>query len=131
MFTDTLGLAYFAHRPLDGMNGDSNRSPLADWLNIELNHEQLFFEDEKGGNIGFFGDSKVRPDDPQNLSKYWDRRLGGYDDSIMRDAVKNVGNPGAYCLIGPGKNNCQDWADKVRAEYEKLKKQSSQCEKPK
>lgn len=47
----------------------------------------------------------------------------------MRDAVKNVGNPGTYCLIGIGKNNCQDYADKLRAEYERLKKEQKECKK--
>lgn len=52
-WNDPFGLAYFDSRPLEGMHGNPNRSPLADALNIELSHEQLFFEDNKGGNIGF------------------------------------------------------------------------------
>lgn len=45
----------------------------------------------------------------------------------MREAVRNIRDPGKYCLIGIGKNNCQDWADKVRDEYEKLKKGRNSC----
>jgi hypothetical protein len=41
-----------------------------------------------------------------------------YDDTIMRQAVKNV-NPGKYKLF---ENNCQTYADSLRAEYNRLKK---------
>ncbi|MHB8741760.1 MAG: hypothetical protein ACYC9L_01425 [Sulfuricaulis sp.] len=49
------------------MGGD----PIDDYFNTEFVHEQLFFEDKQGGNLGFFGDSNVRADDPANLSKYY------------------------------------------------------------
>ncbi len=115
-YTDPLGLAQFGKRPLDGMPFKIN-DPVDNYFNTEISHEQIFYEDGKQpANEGFFGDSKVRPDNPNNLSKYG--RLGPhYDDATMRqavDAVKKGIKP--YCLIG---NNCQDFADKVRNEYER------------
>ena len=93
-------------------------------LNIQFAHEQLFFDDGKSpSNLGFFSDSQVRPDSAVNLPRYSCRR-GKYDDCIMREAVKNVPG-GQYCLLGkPGsveKNNCQDWASRVRKEYNRIK----------
>ncbi|MCU7836954.1 MAG: RHS domain-containing protein, partial [gamma proteobacterium symbiont of Taylorina sp.] len=127
IFTDPFGLAFFSKRPLGQNHGNPNRSPLSDKLNTELKHEQLFFEDSKGGNLGFFNNNnggKVRADTPNMLGRYWPQKQGNYDDALMREAVKNVGNPGRYCLIG---NNCQDWAEKVRDEYEQLKKARGIC----
>ncbi len=113
-WTDPFGLARFGKRPLKRMPFMVN-NPTDDEQNTEISHEQLFFEDEKVGNVGFFDDGRVRPDNPALLKKY--RTFGPhYDDAIMREAVKNV-VPWKYCLIG---NNCQDWADKVRKEYEQL-----------
>jgi hypothetical protein len=48
-----------------------------------------------------------------------------YDDALMREALKNV-QDGNYSLLGwgPGpKNNGQDWADRLRKEYERLQKE--------
>ena len=50
----------------------------------------------------------------------------------MREALDNV-EDGDYNLLGFGegpKNNCQDWCDRLREEYEKLKEErEKQCEK--
>lgn len=120
---DPLGLAYFALRSLEGINiSPTCKKTIGDHLNLKLAHEQLFFEDGKSpSNVGFFDDGSIRPDASENLSKYKCRE-GGYDDCIMREAVK-IADVGDYCLIGkPGvrKNNCQDWADRVKTVYKVL-----------
>lgn len=132
LYTDPSGLAYFAKRPLDGIPGslakEIGTNPFDDYANTELVHEQIFYEDGKvPSNQGFFGDNGawnkpgvVRPDEAEKLNQYWRSDSKTYDDLIMRDAVKNVG-PGNYCLLG---ENCQDWANKVRQEYQRLENQN-------
>src|SRR5690606_8461253 len=126
-YIDHNGLAYFGKRPLGGLPAavaKASQSNIDNALNTELVHEQIFFEDGKPeSNLGFFGDNgiwnepgTVGPDDPELLKEYWRSDPRTYDDALMREAVDNVGE-GNYCLIG---SNCQDWADKVRWEYEKL-----------
>ena len=131
---------YFANRPLEGspkvlksvldvLDKVGVLSPLffTDFLSIELEHEQLFFEDEIGGNIGFFNDNTVRADNEENLKLYRrsnDPQDGWYDDAILREAVKNV-KPKSYNLLGDKQNekyNCQDYVDDVRKEYSKILK---------
>jgi YD repeat-containing protein len=54
-FTDPMGLAYFAKRPLGNKPwlGPASCNPLDDALNTEVSHEQLFFEDgQSPSNIG-------------------------------------------------------------------------------
>jgi RHS repeat-associated protein len=120
-WTDPLGLAYFAKRPLSGLLwfGPGSNNPIDDSFNTELSHEQLFFEDNEPdlpSNLGFFNDSTVREDDTSLLSGY--RKMPQqYDDAIMRDAIENVEAMGDYKLFG---NNCQTWAEKVREEYSRL-----------
>jgi len=124
---DPGGLAYFSKRRLSGLPDwlavCAPGSP-ADFQNTESVHEQLFFEDgQLDPNLGYFGDGKVRPDDPANLSQY-KCKSKKYDDDLMRKAVRNV-QPKPYNLLGDGgsganKYNCQDWADAVRREYRRL-----------
>ena len=62
-FIDPFGLAYFAKRPLTGSPwlGFGSCNPIDDWLNTEISHEQLFFEDGKSpSNIGFFDDGTLK-----------------------------------------------------------------------
>ena len=97
---------------------------ILDEKNIKLVHEQLFFEDAKGGNLGYFNDNQVREDASSLLSSYKTTMIG-FDDKIMREAVNNVGNKTIpYSLLGfdscVGKFNCQDWSQLVRTEYNRL-----------
>ncbi|HIE02842.1 MAG TPA: RHS repeat-associated core domain-containing protein [Thiotrichaceae bacterium] len=106
---------------------------LADWGNIETMHEQLFYDDAKGGNIGFgpekneidnifYGPGKTfseeNPKGYGSKSKY-------YGDALMRKAVGKT-RGGNYSLVGVpglgGKNNCQDWSSRLRGNYRKLEK---------
>ncbi len=112
-YFDPWGLAQFGRRPLDCFMCPSLGESSNDPSNLEISHEQLFFEDEEGGNQGFFPDG-VRPDDPENLDLY--ERFGRhYDDELMRRII-NEDDAGNYCVIG---NNCHDWADRIREEYER------------
>ena len=126
-----LNNAYFAKRPLES---DHKRTlkllsktelDILDRKNIEVAHEQLFFEDQKGGNVGYFSDNSVRPDRQDLLNSYVASK-DGFDDDLMRKAVSNLNNmTHPYDLLGfdtcTGKYNCQDWANDVRQEYYKLK----------
>jgi RHS repeat-associated protein len=121
--SDPSGLAYFAFRPLQIFNGPRHcaSGTISDRHNLQPSHEQLFFEDGKQpGNLGFFSDSLVRPDNPANLSLYACQSKK-YNDCAMRKAV-SITQRGSYCLLGIGgvKNNCQDWADRVKANYRTL-----------
>ena len=92
--------------------------PIFGTYNIQ--HEQIFFEDEIGGNVGFFGDDKVRSDTLENIFRYKSKDNKKYDDKIMRKAVERVApQMGDYGLI---KNNCQDFIQKVIKEYNIIKK---------
>ena len=130
---DPEGLAYFAKRPLRGFFwlGQASCSPgsFDDIYNTEVSHEQLFFEDGKfPQNIGFFDDGTLRTE--PNPTGYR-CNSGHYDDCLMRKAVQKVGwRP--YSLLGGLSTlqfNCQDWADLVRAEYDRVAANpKSQCE---
>jgi RHS repeat-associated protein len=128
-FIDPFGLAYFAKRPLKGSAwlGPFSCNPLDDWLDTEISHEQLFFEDGKSpADVGFFADGALHSG--ENPADY-KCKSGKYDDCVMRKAVQNVGTPKPYCLLGKfgptEKFNCQDWATLVRKEYAKLWKNAS------
>ena len=97
----------------------------ADYLNVEILHEQLFFED--GGkdleNVGWGTDKDGKETYLRNEPKDgYTARDGGYDDCIMRLAVGKV-NPDHYQLTWIGKKtkcNCQDYASALRAKYREL-----------
>jgi uncharacterized protein RhaS with RHS repeats len=122
-WVDPLGLAYFAKRPLEGLAWSDSFSDTGVYYTHDLSHEQLFFEDkaqDSPNNLGFFRDSAVKEDEVSLLGGY--RRMPQqYDDATMRQAVENVtkaGQTGEYHLT---KNNCHDWAVKVRDEYFRLR----------
>ena len=95
---------------------DISDNPIIDYLNLELSHEHGFFEDGSGDNIGFRNNERF-PEDPNELInlgyRYEDKQ---YDDDIMREALKNV-KDGLYSSVI---NNCQDWSDRLRKEYDRL-----------
>lgn len=140
---DPWGLAYFAKKALgDGpwIPGASN-NPIDDYLNTEISHEQIFFEDKIGGNIGFtkddrygvmglFGVAQGVLWEDTNPKGYRKTRTG-FDDILLRKAIENVLlRPYQLLWIGKGKKfNCQDWAEEVRKEYERLKKEKGIKEK--
>jgi hypothetical protein len=99
--------AYTSRRPLG--NGPK-------WTKIgHLFYEHIFFEDGKSPpNIGHMG--KVGLGQDTETAGYQTKR-GGLDDNLMRQAVVNVGDPGAYSLLS---NNCQHYVGRVTAEYDRL-----------
>ncbi len=91
-----------------------------DYLNVETKHEHGFYEDGSGDNIGF-GEEDGKMDKETREGYTFDGKH--YDDDIMRQAEKNLDERGEldkskYSLVG---NNCQDFADKLREEYKKIK----------
>ena len=115
-FIDPSGLAYFAYRPLGSLPwlGILSNNPIDNALHTSISREQLFFEDEKNPeNLGFFDDNTLKKDTKNNLEKYHSLPEH-YNDCVMREAVKRV-KLKRYHLLG---NNCQNWADDVRDEYD-------------
>ena len=147
-YTDPDGKAHFGKRPMKAFHdywGIGASNPIDDFTNTELSHEQLFFDDEKGGNLGFSWDGLF--EEPLTEYKNYHMNKKQYDDNLMRKATSNI-EEGKYSvlgstvgkfikkvakffrrnfddkLIGNGKkNNCQDWASKVRKEYNRLFKE--------
>jgi RHS repeat-associated protein len=120
---DPWGLFYFGKRPLIGMSFKIE-GIIEDRLNIEVLHEHGFFGDGSGENVGFGPDGRFS-EDPKGLGYVYDwTRTRIYDDDIIREALKNL-QDGEYSLLGIGpleKNNCQDWADRLREEYKRIKR---------
>ena len=117
-YTDPMGLAYFAARPLEGLPwlGPLSNNPLDNRTNTAIAHEQLFFEDGKlPGNVGFFGDSTRKS---ENSPSGYRRLPGQYNDCVMRMAAQ-AASTGKYNLAT---NNCQSWADRAREQYDNLMK---------
>jgi RHS repeat-associated protein len=98
------------------------RNPVSDALNTELSHEHIFIYDENGkliDNYGFGPEGRFSyakdavpndfvPIDPKH-----------YDASTIYEALKNIQpSDGFYCGVG---NNCQNFTEKVRNEYKKIK----------
>ena len=121
---DPRGLAYFAYRALD-LPVLKKFGPIYttedEIYNTVIGHEQLFFEDENSipGNLGFFSDNKVKPDPARGIP-YRTPHSTGWDDKIMREAVRQV-RPHKYKLMGENQYNCQDWAEEVRKAYYEIK----------
>ncbi|MCW9679746.1 VWD domain-containing protein [Dolichospermum planctonicum UHCC 0167] len=130
IYADPSGLARFVYRPLSGSLGGLypiGRNPLDNYTNTEIAHEQIFFDD--GTNIGFFDDGRVRPDNQENLKNYdQNSKSKYYDDDRLRKAIDNVKvKPYSVIPLPDGKDtdNCQSWAERVRDEYERLKREQN------
>jgi RHS repeat-associated protein len=121
-FVDLFGLFYFGKRPL--LNGeapwipDVSSNPIDDFLNTELSHEHGFFEDGTGDNIGF-GKYGRFSEDPTGKGYRYDNKR--YEDALMREALKHV-KDAKYSNMPWKQYNCQDWAEDLRNEYEKLRR---------
>ena len=116
--------------------------------NQKIQHQQIFFEDEKGGNIGFttsrettitnikygtmtgtrYEETKTlgkffTETDPNVIAKYRETDGQHYNDAIMRKAVEDVRKSGKfnyYKALGNGRNNCQDFVESVTKRYWEL-----------
>ena len=117
---DPWGLFYFGKRPLSGLPWIpiASSNPIDDYFNTELSHEHGFFEDGTGDNIGF-GPKGRFSEVPTGKGYRCDNKH--YDDNLMGEALKNV-KDGEYSNWLWKKNNCQDWAERLRQEYERLRR---------
>ena len=134
LYYDKDGCAYFAKRKLSALPwrieardfiGNPFKTALidglADYLNIELQHEQLFMED--GRTYGWDSSMKYMRDEKFS-SGYVRTDPKTYDDCIMDEALKRV-KPKHYQLTWFGRSskyNCQDYANELRREYSALEK---------
>jgi len=133
VFYDKNGNAYFAVRGLGKVLPPLKWSLVivcpflnlaadigADIANVELVHEQVFFEDgEHPSSRGWSSDGYL---DNETTERY-QKRDGGYNDCIMRIAMSMV-DPSHYQLTWIGKRtkcNCQDYADALRRKYREIK----------
>jgi RHS repeat-associated protein len=116
---DPWGLFIFGYRPLSDSPWIpiASRNPIDDYFNTDISHEQGFFEDGSGDNVGF-GPNGRFSEDPTGKGYRYDN--AHYDDNIMREALKNI-QDGTYSNLPWKKNNCQDWAERLRDEYDRLK----------
>lgn len=123
---DPWGLFRFGKRPLDFLGGvwlgPFSSNPIDDYFNTELSHEHGFFEDSSGENIGLGAKGRFSEDPTNKGYRYDDKH---YDDALMREALKNL-EDGEFSLL---RNNCQDWCDRLRREYERLKKEKEEKKK--
>ncbi|MBU0708027.1 RHS repeat-associated core domain-containing protein [Patescibacteria group bacterium] len=121
-WVDPYGLFVFGKRSIPGWSkvpSWAKRNPIDNHFNTELSHEQGFYEDGSGDNVGFFNDNQVRPDNDSPFDDYvYDTTH--YDDDLMREAVENVRDAGEWDLSS---NNCQRWCDRLRDEYDRLKEE--------
>jgi len=117
---DPLGLFRFGKRGLGGMPllGIFSDNPIDDAFNTEIAHEHGFYEDGSGDDVGLFKDGVRQNTENQNGYVLENKN---YDDTRMRRAVRSLGKQ-EYNLLGFGgdKNNCQNYADKMRNRYELL-----------
>ena len=124
--------AYLNYRPLDFKNAPKpTPGGLGDDSNLELHHEAIKYDNIKDGrpnNVGYYGEdgNKVTvgagADNPYLMNKYQPLPNGqSYNDNLMEQAVNNVTqqrySPDDYSFI---LNNCQDFTDSVRIEYNNL-----------
>lgn len=95
---------------------------------FSLIHYEIFFEDEKGGHIGFFADGflkgifkegLIKPDDEINIEKHNQVIMDNLDDEIMREAIDLAIKEGIkkYGLT----HHCQHFAmDDVMPRYNEI-----------
>lgn len=100
----------------------SQRGGIADRMNVELAHEHIFYC-ENGrikDNIGFGPDGRGIEDITDKSLNYILIDKVRYDSKIIKSIVDDMQDK-PYCLIG---NNCQDFAENVRQEYQRRTKLS-------
>jgi len=111
---DPFGLAQVGSRPLD-----------SSWVPFNgrgrLRHDQIWYDDDT--NSGFFDDDAIRTDRNHTRNDYnFNRDPNHYDDNVMRDAERNVQRNWDMDWRLRN-NNCQDYINAVRREYERLRRE--------
>ncbi len=114
----TVQRAYTARRPLGGKVSFGLKSR---WFhNKGVFHEHIFFQDGVvPGDIGFHNGSPSLFEDAANMRGMYQQIKVNLDDAIMRQAVRDVGDPGTYSLLG---NNCQAYVERVLNVYDGYKR---------
>ena len=126
-YVDPAGLAQFGVRSLgSGTEGFAEGDDPLLTGNVQLAHQQLWFDDYPDDNIGYFstgrpfGDpGEVRPDLGHTRDEYVFEPIH-YDDTIMRLALYQLQQEwdgSEYNLLN---NNCQHFADVLRERYWEL-----------
>ena len=115
---DPLGLFRFGKKGLFGLPAIGKEGTTADKGNYQLKHEQGFYEDGTGDNVGLFRDGL---EFNENINDY-ELDDTHFDDERMRKAQASL-DPGEYKLfkMGGKSNNCQDYADRLRERYRFLR----------
>lgn len=115
--TDPSGLASICKRPLENTGGITITGDNMDFLNIEVVHENIWYDDKD--NVGFF-DNGVRADKKLKSEYKCDKKI--YDDDKMKEAVARAKASGRYEAKDYGLivNNCQDFVTRVLFEYRRL-----------
>ncbi len=116
-YTDPLGLAQIGSRPLDFDWLPGNGSGL-------LRHDQIWYDDKQSpDNSGFFDDDSIRADRGHTRDEFdFSRDPRIYDDSLMREAEKNI-RKNWDMDWRLRRNDCQDYGDAARREYDRLLQQ--------
>ena len=134
---DTDGRAFFAVRRLKiGSfnvpmgNVYAQGGGFLDRHNIQILHEQLFFQDDNQPISVGFGSKDVTG---ESFDGYV-ATLGGYNDCVMRKATEQIKfsghNYAAFWFMGHiRKCNCQDYCSALRSKYNELiKDKNVRCE---
>lgn len=111
-----LQRAFTARRPLSGKwTLGLKGAPF--FKNKGVYHEHIFLEDNKSPDNYGFSKKGVFQDDPRMRPKYVETLRTGLDDSLMRGAVKEIGDPGpgGYELLG---FNCQRYVSRALRIYD-------------
>lgn len=115
---------------------DEQAAQLLDIANMEVKHEQGFWDDGSGRNTGYSDKGETGN---ENMSDY-DMSDKVYDDILMDEAYENVMGGGDYkdedysineLFSGKKQNNCQDYSDALRDEYKRLYEGKSESERNK
>jgi hypothetical protein len=117
LFLDPWGLAYRQERPLDiGGLRNTTAGP--------FHHDRFLYDN--GSDSGYYSDSKVRPDNADEMINKYQNVGEHLDDNILYQAEQNIRaqwdknvNPNAkrYGLLS---HNCRGYADAVMNEYNRI-----------
>lgn len=117
-FKDPTGEFKFCKRPLSWAPFMTPSGTLADDYALQFAHEHGFYEDGSGDNIGY------GPGGPfsEPLLDIYVCEQRSYDDSRMRRAQERVVQNTRFGNDNYGflRNNCQDFSDDLREEYENI-----------
>ncbi len=115
-YIDPIGLFHFCTRPLNGSPITLSLYPES--FNLGVLHEQGFYDDNTGDNVGYFPNG-VHKDSAGNAGKY-SCSSEHYDDNTMRQAQEKVDKSFPASKYNLLLNNCQDYASQLLQEYNSI-----------